>query len=123
MPQYGYVHDPLGWLDPNGLKSCKIKKATKDLVGPKPEGMVAAHYHHIVMEGKFSRWAEGNRKYVEGAQKILEQHGVDIHGPHNIQWAKNEGHSVEYAKTVYNALEKGAQMGKEGVIKALMDLR
>ena len=123
LPQYGYVHDPLGWLDPNGLKSCKIKKATKDIVGPKPEGMLAAHYHHIVMEGKFSRWTKDNRRFVEEAQRILETHGIDIHGPENIKWAKNEGHSVEYARDVYQRLAEGAQNGRQGVLKALEGLK
>ncbi len=51
LAPYSYVSDPLMWLDPGGLKRCKIPKKTKDAMGPKPSDMINPHRHHIVMEG------------------------------------------------------------------------
>jgi RHS repeat-associated protein len=118
---YAYVSDPLGLLDPFGLKACNINKDTKKgLMAKKPPGADNWHMHHIVMEGEFKRWKPENRALVEKSRDILKKFGVDLQGDANVVWAKNEGHSVKYARDVYEALSAGAaEEGRQGVEKAL----
>jgi uncharacterized protein RhaS with RHS repeats len=109
---YGYVEDSALWIDPFGLKKCKVNKKTqKRLKGSKPPGE-GWHMHHIVMEGAFSHWKKEHRAYVEGARDILKKHNIDLQGGLNVVWAKNEGHSVEYAKDVYERLAAAGSKGK-----------
>ncbi len=117
---YAYVEDPTGWLDPLGLKSCKVDKNTKKkLLANKPPGD-KWHMHHIVMEGDFSHWKPENRAIVEKSRDILKKFGIDLQGDANVVWAKNEGHSVKYAQDVYDAISK--QSTKEGVQEALDEI-
>lgn len=115
---YGYVHNPVTWRDPFGLKACNIDpERIKELQAIKPEGQ-GWHMHHVVMEGAFSRWNPENRKWVEMARDILKDAGVDLQ-KENVQWAKNQGHSAEYAKKVYEELnavkDKGASAIKDRI--------
>jgi len=111
VASYGYVGAPNGWVDPFGLKKCNISKDAKDALGKSPgKGW---HMHHVVMEGAFSHWNPENRKFVTGAQDIMKKFGISLQEKANIVWAKNEGHSVEYAKEVYEALSR--QRSKKGV--------
>jgi len=119
---FGYVPDPLVWEDPFGLKRCKIPKKTKDALGPKPPGMVNAHRHHIVMEGLFRGWKRKNRAFVRGARMILKKHKIDLHGVENVVWAQNHGHSVKYAKEVYEKLAEASPKGKDAVVTALQNI-
>ena len=121
---YSYVRDPLGWLDPDGLKPCGFDQEAKaKLLASKPVGMLNAHRHHIVMEGLFSGWSAANRKFVTGAQDLLKDLGIKIQGKFNAAWAKNAGHSVEYAKKVFEDLTKAAasKAGKAAKAKAVTD--
>jgi hypothetical protein len=114
----------LGWLDPLGLKKCNINKATKaKLKASKPPGMINGHMHHIVMEGNFSHWKPENRKLVEDSRAILAEHEIDLQGDFNVVWARNEGHSVEYARKVHDALQEASPKGKDEVINALNRIR
>jgi len=120
LAQYGYVENPTDWFDPFGLKKCKVNKGARErLASTKPKIPGNWHMHHIVMEGKFSRWTKANRKYVTGARAILKKFGVSLQGDANVVWAKNEKHSVEYAKKVYESLAKAKS--KRGVDKVLKD--
>ena len=118
---FGYVHDPALWRDPFGLKACNVELDTKkSLQASKPTAPGNWHMHHIVMEGEFSHWRPENRKFIEDSQAILEQFGISLQGKSNVVWARNEGHSVQYAKDVYEALSK--QTSKEGAERALSNI-
>ena len=117
---FGYVGAPTWWVDPFGLKPCNIDADTKkNLLAKKPTVPGNWHMHHIVMEGAFSHWKPEHRKFVTGAQSILEKFGISLQKDANVVWAKNEGHSVKYAKDVHEALTEGAKKGKQGVLDAL----
>ena len=111
---FGYVHDPLMWVDPEGLKKCNINKDTVDrLQAIRPDDIpgVIWHMHHIVMEVAHKRWKEAARRYVTDAQEILTRHGIDLQGDHNIGWAPNRGHSKKYAEKVYERLAEASGSG------------
>ena len=121
LAQYGYVHDPSGWVDPFGLKPCKINRGKrKRLKAKKPAGD-NWHMHHIVMEGAFTGWKAENRKFVTDARAILDKHKIDLQGDFNVVWAKNEGHSVEYAKMVFEKLSKADAKGGAGKVIEELD--
>ncbi|MFO0613418.1 MAG: RHS repeat-associated core domain-containing protein [Polyangiaceae bacterium] len=123
---FAYVDDPMTWVDPSGLKPCKIPAAVRKAMGPKPEAMAKAglkpHLHHIVMETASHLWKDENRKFILDAQEILKRHGIDLHGVDNLVWAPNKGHTVEYAEKVWKALNSADPGGRAKVIEALKDL-
>jgi hypothetical protein len=47
----------------------------------------------------------------------LKKFGVDLQGDANVVWARNEGHSVKYARDVYEEL--AGETTREGVEKVL----
>jgi uncharacterized protein RhaS with RHS repeats len=109
---YGYVEDSALWIDPFGLKACNINKRTKKrLLSKKPRHMANPHMHHIVMEGKFSKWGKEARGYVTKARSILRRNNISLQKDHNVVWARNEGHSKDYAKKVYEDLAKAEKAG------------
>jgi RHS repeat-associated protein len=105
---YGYVHRPLTWGDPFGLKECNIDpERVKQLKKIKPtDPDINWHMHHIVMEGAYTHWGEEGRQALDRARDVLEKVGYDMQSGNNVVWAPNEAHSVEYAKEVAEALEK-----------------
>ena len=121
---YEYAPNVVDWIDPCGLKKCNINKGTVSrLLAKKPAGMINPHMHHIVMEGAFSGWSRENRKLVTEARSLLKRNKISLQGDANVVWARNEGHSVEYARKVLNEL-KGAEAagGKAAVEKQLADI-
>jgi RHS repeat-associated protein len=120
VASYGYVGAPNWWVDPFGLKKCNIEgKTKKGLQAVKPEGP-GWHMHHIVMEGAFSHWKPENRRFVEEARELLVRNKVNLQEGLNVVWAKNEGHSVQYAKDVHKALHDAEKKGgTKAVVEAL----
>lgn len=117
---YQLAPNTLGWIDPLGLKKCNINKGTiARLEANLAPGLKNAHMHHIVMEGKFSRWTRESRKYVTSARSILREVKVSLQGDANVAWAENAGHSVVYAKEVADRLTKAKTGGKPAVEAAL----
>jgi RHS repeat-associated protein len=111
---YEYGPNVTDWLDPCGLKKCNINKGTVQRLlkkKPKPGTMINPHMHHIVMEGAFSRWSKENRTLVTQARTILRKHGISLQGDANVVWARNAGHSVEYAKDVLDKLQAAEKLG------------
>jgi hypothetical protein len=64
------------------------------------------HDHHIVMKGKFRHRKQENRKYVIDVQDLLRENGIDIanDAANRIFNVLNKGHSVAYAKRVWEDL-------------------
>jgi RHS repeat-associated protein len=117
---YGYVHDPVTWLDPDGLKKCRINKKTKDRLLEKGSGSVPKpHMHHIVMEGAFTNWGKKARGFVTKSRTILRKVGISLQGDFNVVWARHGDHSAKYAEAVYKELAKASPGGKKAVAETL----
>ena len=76
-----------------------------------PDGVLVhnacPHEHHVVMKGNFSHWRKENRDYVINAQNLIDRYGISINDPRNLlDNVMNEGHTVRYAKKVYEQLKR-----------------
>jgi len=121
---YGYVEDSALWIDPFGLKACNINRLTKKrLLSKKPKQPGNWHMHHIVMEGRFSKWGKEARGFVTKSRSLLKRNNVSMQGDDNVVWALNKGHSTEYAKKVYEDLAKAEKAGGASKVReALTDI-
>ncbi|EPJ80369.1 RHS repeat-associated core domain-containing protein [Pseudomonas sp. CFII68] len=121
---YQYSPNPIGWTDPLGLETCRLSKADKNAMGPKPSAAVMdrAHRHHIVREKAPKNWSDSNRRYVAHSQAILKKFGIGLNdSPHNFVWAPNGSgnHTIASARKVSQTLAEARKGGKSKVIEAL----
>jgi len=119
---YEYARNALEWVDPLGLKKCRINKGTIARLGEAPSHITNAHMHHIVMEGAFTGWTKENRKLVTEARSLLKKHKISLQGDANVVWAQNAGHSVEYAQKVLTELQEASPLGRQAVVDKLADI-
>ncbi|WP_371856621.1 hypothetical protein [Aeromonas hydrophila] len=121
---YGYVNNPLGWVDPLGLAGCKDWGAYySKLSGTKPpESMVNPHAHHIVFKGNFSRSPQ-MQKALNRSGEVLAKYKIDpVEDVSALMWAENKGHTVANAKLVADKLEaadrliSGKVLAPEGAV-------
>jgi RHS repeat-associated protein len=105
---HAYVHDPLRWIDPTGLASCRsnwkdwFSRQTKT---EPPAGMPDPHAHHIVFKGDFSR-SPKMQAALARSRAVMEKYGIDpVNDPDALMWAPNEAHSVANARSVASRLE------------------
>ena len=109
MNLFIYAPNPNVWLDPYGLNKWGVifRKAGG---GEPPCGMVRPHAHHIV----FKKGIGSKMKSVLTESKsILEKYNIDwLYGKENLMWATNEGHTLENAKKVRDALKAADQKCK-----------
>ncbi|MTD29430.1 hypothetical protein GK011_21140 [Erwinia sp. J316] len=118
---YGYVHNPLGWIEPLGLTSCQLSAAMEKNGTPRPANSAA---HHIVPE---------TARGASPARDILNRHGIDINGPDNGVFLPNRNNTDGMAGILHNGKHpdkyidainrriQGADIsgGKQGVIDEL----
>ena len=122
---YGYVHNPVGWVDPLGLTSCQLSAAMERNGTPRPANSAA---HHIVPE---------TAKGAQPARKILEDHGIDINGPANGVFLPNRNNTDGLSGILHNGKHPDKYIdaineriidadrigGKQGVLNELSDIR
>jgi RHS repeat-associated protein len=120
---YAYAPNVTDWVDVRGLKKCNINKGTVSRLAAKGSGAIQnPHMHHIVMEGAFSKWTKENRKLVTQARSLLRKHKISLQGDANVVWARNEGHSVEYARKVLSELQSVDHLGRDAVVDKLGEI-
>ena len=109
MRSYGYVHDPVRWVDPTGLEGCTDRDwgawfRRKTNTSP-PESMDNPHAHHIVFKGEFEN-SPRMQTQLTRSRAVLSKYGIDpVNDPDALMWAENEGHTVSNAKAVADGLE------------------
>ncbi|OCG57543.1 hypothetical protein A9G41_04345 [Gilliamella sp. Nev5-1] len=115
---YSYVSNPLAWIDPLGLNSCKLGKALEEAGIVRPANTAA---HHIVPVGA---------RNAAPAQKILEKYGIDINGAKNgvflptkdnktLPGIRHNGrHPNDYINEVNKRLRNADKIGTKEAIEA-----
>ncbi|ACX86474.1 YD repeat protein [Pectobacterium parmentieri WPP163] len=87
---YGYVQNPLDWVDPFGLTSCELAKKMENAGTPRPVNSAA---HHIVGE---------TSKGAKPARDILNKHKIDINGSDNGVFLPNRNNTDGLAGILHN---------------------
>ncbi|QCP54368.1 type IV secretion protein Rhs [Trinickia violacea] len=123
---YQYAPNPISWIDPWGLETCRLTAKQKRAMGPAPAGMKDPHYHHIVRENAPSNWNATSRQHILDSQSILDKHGIGLNDDaRNFTWAQNGGgnHTQAAAEKVFNTLSAAdASGGKPAVESALKNM-
>ncbi|WP_217283971.1 hypothetical protein, partial [Yersinia aldovae] len=120
---YGYVHNPLGWVDPLGLAKCGVGEY-KDVGG-----------HHVHAKAGFKNNAKYDpKKGFSISQDYMDKMGLDHQAMTSYQRQAfknlyNSGRSnsfSEHTKIAVNALEAGGattQQARDLVAQSLWNLR
>ena len=122
---FGYVGNPLDWVDLFGLTSCQLAK-TMENSGISRPGHSAAH--HIVPE---------TAKAADPARKILKKHGIDINSELNGVFLPNRTntnnlpgilhngrHPNEYIRAVNERIGDADKLGgKPAVLNELNNIK
>ncbi|KQM23712.1 MULTISPECIES: RHS repeat-associated core domain-containing protein [unclassified Sphingomonas] len=103
---HAYVHDPLRWMDPEGLAECNWGAwyARQTNTRP-PTGMPRPHAHHIVFKGDFDN-IPPMQTALGRSRAVMAKYNIDpVNDPDALMWAPNRGHSVTNARQVADGLE------------------
>ena len=104
---YGYVGDTNWWIDPFGLRECRLNQEDRAAMGSAPDDMTNPHRHHIVRENAPVTWNAESQRHITESQRILREAGIDINRDlRNFTWAQNgaRNHSMDAAEHVFNEL-------------------
>lgn len=122
---FGYVGNPLDWVDLFGLTSCQLAKAMENSGISRPSHSAA---HHIVPE---------TAKAADPARKILKKHGIDINSELNGVFLPNRTntnnlpgilhngrHPNEYIRAVNERIGDADKLGgKPAVLNELNNIK
>uniref|UniRef100_UPI0023BA1F01 RHS repeat-associated core domain-containing protein n=1 Tax=Aeromonas salmonicida TaxID=645 RepID=UPI0023BA1F01 len=87
---YGYVPNPVNWVDPLGLSSCELAKKMEKAGTPRPNNSAA---HHIVGE---------TSKRAQPARNILKKHKIDLNGADNGVFLPNSKNTDAMSGILHN---------------------
>ncbi|WP_338328927.1 RHS repeat-associated core domain-containing protein [Aeromonas salmonicida] len=118
---YGYVPNPVSWVDPLGLSSCELAKKMEKAGTSRPNNLAA---HHIVGE---------TSKRAQPARNILKKHKIDLNGADNGVFLPNSKntdamsgilhngkHPDKYIDAVIRRIRDADKLnGKQGVLDEL----
>ncbi|WGY73166.1 RHS domain-containing protein [Burkholderia cepacia] len=124
LNQYQYAPNPLTWIDPWGLETCRLSSKDKEKMGPPPEGMVNPHRHHLVREKAPKSWKPENQKLITESQAIIQKHGIGLNDDlRNFAWAQNGAgaHSVEAARNTRDVLKAADMTGKTSEVESALN--
>jgi RHS repeat-associated protein len=121
-----YSPNPISWIDPLGLTTCKMSAADKRAMGKPPPGMINPHRHHLMREMAPKGWSKAERGPIYHVQNLAKKFGIDINrDPRNFTWAQNGGgaHTQRAAAAVRDRLVPAARQGLAAFEAELAKLR
>jgi RHS repeat-associated protein len=121
-----YSPNPISWIDPLGLTTCKMSAADKRAMGKPPPGMINPHRHHVMREMAPKGWSKADRGAIHHVQNLAKKFGIDINrDPRNFTWAQNGGgaHTTRAAAAVRDRLVPAARQGLAAFEAELAKLR